>query len=312
MTLLVALLCAAAPHAPADAAREPPAAATFAEAARFADWLLERGDFYRAIGEYQRALFLDPGRDPSAIELRIARAYAGGGKPDAAVGVLRGILERGRDRAARDEALFEIGRVRYRAGAAAEAAAALEPYVAIEEPAGGPGPERARLLLSLSLLRAGDGNGARAVLDAFAPGSPHARDAGDLRAAIAEAERTPRKSPVLAGVLSAAVPGLGIAYAGNLGAGAAALALNGLFAWATVDAFRDRRYGLGALLLVGESIWYGGAIFGAVAEAMRHNRDARDAALRGIDERFKWVFAFEPGGATIGFRAAFGGASDRR
>lgn len=88
-------------------------------------------------------------------------------------------------------------------------------------------------------------------------------------------------------------------------AGAGAFAVNGLFTWATVEAYRNRRPALGTLLLVGESLWYGGAIFGAVAEAMRFNRDARTAALDGVDHRLRWVVEPVAGGAAVGARLPF-------
>lgn len=283
-----------------------------AEAARFGDWLFGRGDYYRAIGEYQRALYLDPGGPTAdAIELRIARAYAAGGRPDGAADVLRGLVARGRDGAVRDEALFELGRVRFRAGRGEEAAAALASYAGIPDPAGGPGADRARLLLALALQRAGDGPGARLALDAIPAASPVAGHAAALRAATLEVDGAPRRSPLAAGILSAALPGLGHTYAGDPAAGVGALALNGLFVWATVDAFRARRYGLGALLAVGESIWYGGAIFGAVAEAQRFNRDSRRAAEARVEERFRWVVEVIPGGAAVGIRGPLGGPGRR-
>lgn len=295
--VLAALLCAtAAPEGPGVVAG--PAA----EAVRFADWLFARGDYYRAIGEYERALFLDPDGDASPrVELRIADAYAAGGKTDAAVEILLRLAAQTRDVAVRDTALYDVGLVRYRARQPEAAATALGAYAALPSPAGGPGPERARLLLSLALLRAGDAGRARLSLDRIGAGGPLADGAAALRVAIDSVETAPRRSPLAAGLLSAAVPGLGHAYAGDPRAAVGALALNGVFVWATVDAFRARQYGLGALLLAGESIWYGGAIFGAVAEAMRFNHDARETALERVEERFRWVVDVVPGGATVGF-----------
>jgi tetratricopeptide (TPR) repeat protein len=301
VTLLAALLCAQI------AAAEPaplPRPAEAVEALRYGDWLEAQGDHYRAIGEYQRVRYLDPtGPLAGVAGLRMAGAYAEGGRAEAAVTLLRQIATEAPEPATRAAALYEQGRVRYLAGQPGAAVAPLAAYAKLEAPAGGPGRTPARLLLSLARLHDGDEPGARRELEVVTEGEePRVIE---LRLAIDEVARAPRRSPVVAGLLSAAVPGLGHAYAGDAGAAAGAFALNGIFIWATVEAYRDRRPGLGTLLLVGESLWYGGAIFGAVAEAMRFNRDARTAALDGVDRRLRWVVEPVAGGATVGARLPF-------
>jgi tetratricopeptide (TPR) repeat protein len=293
--------------APAPAPPEravPPAAA---DALRFADWLFAHGDLDRAAGEYERYLFLAPdGADAARAELQAARALAGAGKTEAAAAALRALAAGSPDPALRDAALFELGRVRFAAGDPARAATALAAY-AERAPRGGPGPGRARLLLALALLRTGDLTGADGAL-ALGRADPELAPAADeLRRAAAEVARAPRRSALAAGLLSAALPGLGHAYAGDPAAGAGALLLNGVFLWATVEAFRRDQPALGVVLAGAESLWYGGAIFGAAAEAMRFNRDAHAGAVSRVEERFRWVIEVEkvPGGGTAGVRAVF-------
>jgi len=313
MTLLVPALLAMLAAGPAPAPTTPaggtPADAAAAGAAlRFADWLHARGDYYRAIGEYERVLFLAPGSPAAArAELEMARAYARGDRPDAAVAVLRGLAAGSPDATVRDAALFEQGLVRLRAGDAERAVPPLTSYAALPAPAGGPGPGRAQLLLGLARLRQGDLPAARSAFQASARDPALAGRAPDLEAALAEVARAPRRSPVAAGLLSAVVPGLGHAYAGDPGAGAGALLLNGAFVWATVEAFQGDRPGLGVVLLTAESIWYGGAIFGAVAEAVRFNRDGRELALERAGARVGWALELAPlpGGAAAGVSGRF-------
>jgi tetratricopeptide (TPR) repeat protein len=295
----VAALAPAPAAAPAPSPATPPRPAEAAEALRFGDWLAAQGDLYRAIGEYQRVRFLAPGGAlADAAGLAMARAYAEGGKPDAAVTALRRVAVEASDAVTRDAALYLQASVRYRAGQAGAALAPLQAYLKLEPPAGGPGRTAGLGLLVLAKLRDGDASGARLALEALPAGE--AEKAADLRLALDEVAGAPHRSPVVAGLLSVVLPGLGHAYAGDPAAGAGALALNGLFVWATVEAFRDRRPGLGALLLVGESLWYGGAIFGAVAEAMRFNRDGRAAALDRAERRLRWVVVPLDGGVAAG------------
>ncbi len=294
-----AALAPAPAAAPAAPPATPPRPAEAAEALRYGDWLSAQGDLYRAIGEYQRVRYLAPGGAlADAAGLAMARAYAQGGKPDAAVIGLRRLAVEASDPATRDAALYLQASVRYRAGQAGAALAPLQAYLKLEPPAGGPGRTAGLGLLALARLRDGDASGARLALEALPAGE--AEKAAELRRVLDEVDKAPHRSPVAAGLLSAVLPGLGHAYAGDPVAGAGALALNGLFVWATVEAFRDRRPGLGALLLVGESLWYGGAIYGAVAEAMRFNRDGRAAALDRAERRLRWVVVPLDGGVAAG------------
>lgn len=76
------------------------------------------------------------------------------------------------------------------------------------------------------------------------------------------------------------------------------------FIWASVESFRQGRPGAGTVFLVGESIWYGGAIFGAVAEAHRYDRDARVVRLEQIEKRHRWLLELRaaPGEVGLCFR----------
>jgi TM2 domain-containing membrane protein YozV len=278
MSLLLALALAASSDAPACVAA--------AEAVAFGDWLAGRGDHYRAIGEYERALYLGEGRcAPEAVTLRMARAYALGAQVDEAADLARPIA-RGGPAPLRDEATLVLAFARHRAG---DDAGALSLARAVVDGGGDPRlARRARLVAALSL--AATPGRERAATEAVAPLAA-APDLAPAAAAVEDASRAlaraPRKSPALAGVLSALLPGLGQVYDGEPAAGAAALAVNGLFVWAAVDAFRGGHDGLGAVAVAVESLWYGGAIFGAVSGAHRSNRDARAAILEELGSRIR-------------------------
>ncbi len=84
------------------------------------------------------------------------------------------------------------------------------------------------------------------------------------------------KSPKAAGTL-ALLPGAGHLYLNRKRDAVAALLLNGLFIWGAVAAFENDNVGLGIALLVFESGWYGGNIYGAVNGAHKHNRNLKDS-----------------------------------
>ncbi len=289
----------------ASGAPEPPGSC--AEAAvvhRFADWLFTNGDYYRAIGEYERLLFLHPGGpDAQAATLQIGRAYARGGQIEKAEEVLGRVEQEATEPSIRDEATFEIGYARLKGGEYESAVAALGRYVRLDDPAGGPGKPRALLLQGLALLRAGgrDEAAVAAFGDAARANVQLSSTARDLEIAVAALQKAPSKSPVLAGMLSAVVPGLGHVYLGEPWIGLGALVWNGVFAYATYDAFHGGHPGLGVLLAALESVWYGGAIFGGVSGAMRYNRDVRQERLDALEGRYRWLIDGGPipGGLSL-------------
>jgi hypothetical protein len=144
---------------------------------------------------------------------------------------------------------------------------------------GGLGSE-ARYLAGCAHLRAGDLGEARLAFAGIWAAHPLAERASVILRRLSDGERLPEKSTVAAGLLSI-VPGLGHVYLEQYSVGLTALAWNGLFGYAAFEAFRHRRWGVGALLAAMELLWYSGTIYGAVSGAERYNRDA---VLNYLDE----------------------------
>lgn len=83
------------------------------------------------------------------------------------------------------------------------------------------------------------------------------------------------KSPALAGVLSAVLPGAGQLYSGSLPAAAVTFVLNSLFIGATVELARDKQYVTAAAAGTAASFFYIGGIINAADLARRRNRIAQ-------------------------------------
>lgn len=284
--------------APAPATAPAPAPEPLSDAVavrRFADHLFARGDYYRAIGEYQRYLFLAPDApDRTGARLAIGRAYLAGGRAADAAAYFTAL-------AATEPDPSIAAAWRYQAGLAHLAdedfaTAARELEAAADGLPGYRG--RALTLRGFALAAADRDEEAVAVLE-LAAAEP---DAGRLAPALADElarrdELVAHRSPTLAGILSAVLPGAGHAYVGDLGLGLTALAWNGLFAWGLYETIDAELWGLTAVLGVLEALFYGGTVTGSVAAAHKFNRDAR---LNHLDDLRRRYPALDVRRSTVG------------
>ena len=238
------------------------------------------GDYYRAIGEYKRFLYLYPD-SPFADEARLAigRAYVHGEQPDAAEAHFLSLAERSPEWRAR--AQLELGWARYATGRSQAAIFTLRSFLRWTDSQATADTDRARYLLGWALLAEDDGEAAAQAFSSITA----LPEKGPLTEAARNWPSLPRKSPLLAGLLSV-VPGAGHLYIGEPLIGLAALGWNGLFSFALYESIRRDQVGVAVLLGALELIWYTGTIFGAVSGAQKYNRDVRLQALEGLRARF--------------------------
>jgi tetratricopeptide (TPR) repeat protein len=246
----------------------------------FAYSLMEQGDYYRAITEFKRFGFLEPqSPDTFPAYLSIGRAYELGGKPADAATWLQHLEPMAGTPQLHADLLVEVAFAHYLAGASPIAAEDLRMFLENPQQSGTAShetKERAYYLMGWAYLTSNEVDHAA---DAFSHlDLPYAHQLAEDAQAHAH---LPSKSPVLAGVLSALLPGLGHVYLGQPAIGAAAFGWNALFGFATYDALHHKLWGVGAVLGGLELLWYGGAVFGAISGAFKYNRDAE---LNHLDE----------------------------
>jgi TolA-binding protein len=114
--------------------------------------------------------------------------------------------------------------------------------------------------------------------------SPLYANALELSIKSLEGERLPYKSSYTAGALAAVLPGSGHVYCDRYKDGVVAFLLNGLFIWATVEAFDNDQEVLGSILGFLELGWYSGNIYSAVNSAHKYNRALKDGYLKSLPE----------------------------
>ncbi len=251
----------------------------------FAGELMEEADYYRAITEYKRFISYFPEDDRVPLcRLNIAVAYRQGGKSDGAVEAFQEIVQRYPGTDVAERAFYDIGVTWFEVARYEEAADTFGAFVAAY--GGSVWTDRARMLRGWSLLHLWQLAAAAAAFDPVSDESlhrPFARAlAGELRADI----KIPRKSPFLAGALSAVIPGTGQIYTQRFTEGVTSFILNGTFIWAIVELFAHGHEVAGVLLGFFEWGWYSGGIYGAVNDAHKFNRRARAAYIRGLEHRY--------------------------
>ena len=252
--------------------------------AAFADHLFDQGDYYRAITEYERLIFHYAGHPLArTARYKIALSYSRGNKFDQAVELFRALSEDGSGDEISRKSLFMLGDALFRKKSYFQAAASLEGFLTAY-PTDALADD-ARTLLAWSHLRTGDWRQASIEFRKVSPDSPRGAVAAQLAERMTEYPLISKKSPALAGGLSAILPGAGQVYIERPKDAAVSFLLNGVFIWASVEAFRNKNEVTGGILLFFESGWYVGNIYNAVNGAQKYNRNAERTFLDTLSSR---------------------------
>ena len=102
-----------------------------------------------------------------------------------------------------------------------------------------------------------------------------------------EGEKLGLRNHTTAGIL-AIVPGLGYSYDGYKQTALSSFIVNGLFIWATVEAFRRDNQSIGTMLGILSFGWYTGNIYGSVVSAERRNIKLKEDLLLKFDIGFQF------------------------
>ena len=239
----------------------------------FADFLMDQGEYERALVEYLRYGFLENRLEDPNLRLRLGRTR------------LR--LHQ-----------FEAALKEFSLESTGELTASLADSLAfgIEasriwlnlDPGDRPRPQRSshrhlppleyrtRMLAVLNQCLTRNWDEARALLES-ASTDRNSSATEHLAGTIEAADNLPRKSPTLAGVLSALVPSSGKLYVGRKSDAIVSLVLLGSSGWISYRGFRDdgidsiKGWSFAGI----SSIFYLGNIYGSVGAAQNYNRSAR-------------------------------------
>jgi tetratricopeptide (TPR) repeat protein len=257
----------------------------------FADNLFENKDYYRAITEYKRFIFLFPD-NPLVLNVKykIGLSYLKGDRLEDAKETFAGLSILEEKNEITKKSLFRLAEVyfkdyRYQSSA--------DTYLRfIDEYPDAVETDSARYKLGWSYLFGDEHDKAKKSFNDTPLESPFYAMSQNVSKGMDELADMPRKSPALSGTLSAILPGAGQVYCGRYQDAVTAFILNGLFIWGTVEMFEDDHYAAGGTLAFFSLMWYSGNIFGAVSSAHKFNRDAKSDIIKKLDEKYNLSFRY--------------------
>jgi len=254
----------------------------------FAYDLMADGHWEQAIEEFRRFCYFHPNDPlvPKAL-FSIGRCYELVGRFDEAEEAYRRVARLYADDPAGREAHYRAGEASYRAERFEEARIALEDFV-IERPED-PWRWKARYRRAWASMRLHAFVVASEEFSLLASkGNPYRRPAQEISKGIEEIKGLPYRSPVLAGALSALLPGSGQFYTGAPKDGLLAFLVNGALIVASLGAWDQEVYGVAGLVSVVALTFYGGNVYGAINSAHLANQERLETLLRRYQSAYEW------------------------
>jgi tetratricopeptide (TPR) repeat protein len=244
----------------------------------FAERYFNKGEYYRAVGEYHRFIHFFPQdqRVPAAM-FKVGESYLKGGRFRQAVNAFEAVIDKypGTDLAVRSYLM--IGESHSRGGQSGAALIALDNLLRLTQDPDV--KDEVFYRQGWIYLEMDQWEKAR---DSFGKISPENRDTYRLQKLSEDLNKKKDlkiKNPRAAGGL-AIIPGAGHLYCERVQDAFIAFLLNGAMIWAAVEAFDNDNEGLGVLLTLFEVGLYTGNIYSAVNCAHKYNRNQKEDFLQ--------------------------------
>jgi tetratricopeptide (TPR) repeat protein len=266
----------------------------------FANELYDEQDFFGALGEYQRFVFLFP-TDPrvSEAEFQIGRCYRQGGQLETAFDHFIGLFNRRTTEPVGREALKEAVAIREEQERYQEAIYWITRFT--NDYSDDPEIDITYLHLAWLQIDSGQYEQALSTLNRIQPESDLYQKARSLRQALQQRPDITKKSPTLAGGLSALLPGAGHLYVGQPGRAVTSFLLNAIFIAGAVAAFENDSPVLGGILVFFELGWYVGGIRSAAQAAREANEEQEKRYREGLRRSYRLSLGLKPGVDSLAF-----------
>jgi len=248
----------------------------------FAEYLENTGDYYRAITEYKRFIFLWPENELSnECRYRIGRSYLYGSDYENAISEFQnlynlssGNLPARKIQYAYSKSLFMASRYKQ----AAFVAKNNMPDLTISK--------RQAYDISWCYLKDKNIKSALQIYQELAETEKSDDRIFNIRDAIVHLESLPEKRPCIAGVMSAILPGSGQIYAGRWRDGLISFLINGLFISAIAGAIDKDHDETAAILGFLELGFYSANIYNSLNDAHKYNQSIWKNELLNLETQF--------------------------
>ena len=254
----------------------------------FADYLFKKGEFDRAITEYERVLYETHEAQPlkdQVLYYKEALCYKGLGENETALTLLEQVIS-GENAELKKLSLFQEGLLYYEQQRYVVAEENFKTFLA-QYPNDALAADATYMRSVVTALR-GDVSTSHASFQDLRDHQLYGSSAAAMDSRLASFETLPTKSIALAGTLSAVVPGSGQCYAGRCADGAAALLVNGALGGLTAASFLNEEKVLGGILAFIESWFYFGNIYSARVAADKYNRHAKESWIEDIRQHIRF------------------------
>ena len=256
----------------------------------FADSLFQEGDYLNAAHEYKRLLFLHPDAPRiDFIAFRVAASYQNAGKLENAIRAYQLLIDTYPKSVLVERAKNNIAQGHVLSGDSEQGLASLKRFLS-EHKESSLAP---RVHFTIGMLHVDKGEWAQAssawndVYLAY-PESPFAKVSDRLARTIKNVDTLPRRSPTVAGVLSALVPGSGQVYSGRTADGLYTFVGMVVLSGASLYYADQERYEVAVPVGVLGAFFYGNGIYQSVQSARVFNvqregqfRDRLQREIRG-------------------------------
>ncbi|OVE75208.1 hypothetical protein BVX97_05190 [bacterium E08(2017)] len=242
---------------------------------RFGDYLYEKGEYYRAITEYERYQFLK-GSPDAAVSYRIGLSYYMGEQYKNASKVFESVhLDNPGSDVGRDSLLMLADCI-FQSGEYRRAAMHLSTLPKADT--------SAKIAIKLAWCDIWDGSSddAGERLNGLVGEGDDYDVARDLAGRFKEYDDLPSKSPGFAAFLSAVLPGAGQLYDGRYKDAGISFFMNGLMLWAAIEGFNNDQEVAGSFAAFLEVGFYAGNVYNAASSAHKYNRDVREKYLKNL------------------------------
>ncbi len=249
-----------------------------------ADHFFQEGEYERAITEYKRFLFLftKSVRTEEAL-FKVAQSYFNGKKWDDAVFAGEQLLRRFPETSFKAKALFLLGLSFRDKKDYPQARYFFEKTQTVTGDSAL--ADEAQKQIAFAFLREEKWKEAAWAFRQMDPKGPLQGKSEIFAQGLDRIQEIPQKSPALAGVLAALIPGSGHLYVERYRDAPIAFLLNGAFIWGIIESFERKNYVVGGILAFFELGWYSGNIYSAVSSAHKYNRQQRKDYLDRLERQ---------------------------